>query len=461
MVVLTFSGQAIADAQPLAFAADVVSRQRRPCVVAVPALAGIEDRLEQVVRLASDGRSQAARAVAARVADRHRDLAERTAGTAAPQLTAWIRTVQKDIEDAVVQAAETRSEPSRMRERIVAAGPSLAGRLVAAAFRQAGIRAVSVEANQLFGPGAGDQAASQPSPDVTARLQRALEHALGTEEVAIVAGGIAEAGTRTTESSPCCASVGAVMLAAATGARELQVWTSADGVLAADPSVVGTALTVPQLSFAEAVELARWGRPAIHPATLALATSRGTPIVIRNVRRPDLPGTVINGQPAVARGAPAALAWRRQAAALRVTSSDSRAPVLMRRILDLCRESGDEPFVTPVSVSTVIAAFTDTRCAGRVAAAARNFADVSGLDDVALLSAVGESLAADPRVAGEVLHAVEDATVHACARQPSGRSLTMVLDDADMERAMRRVYDRFFRSGEAGSPDSVENGGRA
>jgi aspartokinase len=164
---------------------------------------------------------------------------------------------------------------------------------------------------------------------------------------------------------------------------------------------------------------------------------------------------VIDGQPARSPSAPAALAWRRGAAAFQLSSPDTRAPVFMRRILDLCGDAQGAPAAPPFAAclagSSVVIAFDDRGHAHRVAAAARDFARVMPLDDVALLSAVGESLAAEPQVAAGVLEALHDVTIHASVHHPSGRSLTMLVDDADAGEAMRRVYERFFGAGSAES----------
>ncbi len=419
MVVLTFSGPAVADAQPLALAAAVVGRQTGPRVVVMPPLAGILERLDQMIGFAREGRTRAARALAGRVAERHRDLVRKAAPGAAADVIASIDAKHSEIEGLMTGAH--RGVSPEANDAVQAAGGMLSSAIMVAVLRESGVAATRVGAT---GPGS---IAQQVAPI----LER---------------GGV-----------PVIAGTKAPMLSAATvsaaiGAREIQVWTEADGVLAADPCMVPAAHSVPQLSFAEALELARWGVRSLHAGSLQLASSRHTPIVIRNARRPDRPGTVIDGQQAAGAAVPAALACRRGAAALQFSSDDTRAPVFMRRILDWCGQSGEPQFVAAISGKAVTVAFDDPRGAEAVTQAAREFAHVTRLDDVALLSAVGEGLAADPRIAARILDAVQDVTVHASAQHPSGRSFTMLLDDADAGEAMKRVYERFFAPAGASGP---------
>ena len=87
---------------------------------------------------------------------------------------------------------------------------------------------------------------------------------------------------------------------------EIQIWTDVDGMLTADPRVVPTPRVVPQLSFAEASELAYFGAKVLHPSTILPAVSKNIPVRILNSRRPENPGTLITAE-----GAAAAGSWRR------------------------------------------------------------------------------------------------------------------------------------------------------
>ena len=81
-------------------------------------------------------------------------------------------------------------------------------------------------------------------------------------------------------------SAGAV--AAAMGAARLELWKDVAGYLNADPGVVASARTVPELSFAEARQLADLGSPVLHPGCLAPLAGLA---IETSVRSFDGPGT--------------------------------------------------------------------------------------------------------------------------------------------------------------------------
>ena len=85
----------------------------------------------------------------------------------------------------------------------------------------------------------------------------------------------------------------AAIVAAALGARELEIWTHVDGILTADPAKVTKAFSIPELSYEEAMELSHFGDSVIYPPTLQPALDKQIPIRIRNAFNPVFEGTAI------------------------------------------------------------------------------------------------------------------------------------------------------------------------
>ncbi len=66
-----------------------------------------------------------------------------------------------------------------------------------------------------------------------------------------------------------------------------------DGILTADPRMVASALTVRQLTYEEAAELARFGARVLHPKTIEPVINQRIPIRVCNSYAPDKVGTLI------------------------------------------------------------------------------------------------------------------------------------------------------------------------
>src|SRR5262249_12608509 len=76
-------------------------------------------------------------------------------------------------------------------------------------------------------------------------------------------------------------------------ATEVWIWTDVDGVLTADPRICPAATTLPEITFAEAIELAYYGAKVIHPKAAYPAMDGGIPVWIKNSFRPEVAGTKI------------------------------------------------------------------------------------------------------------------------------------------------------------------------
>lgn len=85
----------------------------------------------------------------------------------------------------------------------------------------------------------------------------------------------------------------ASLVAAASNAQCVQIWTDVDGILSADPRVVDDVFVIPRISYSEAMELSYFGAQVIHPKTVVPTLEKNIPIVIKNTLNPNASGTII------------------------------------------------------------------------------------------------------------------------------------------------------------------------
>ena len=95
----------------------------------------------------------------------------------------------------------------------------------------------------------------------------------------------------------------AAILGAGLDATVIEIWTDVDGVLTADPRKVKKAFTIPNMTYAEAMEMSHFGAKVIYPPTIQPALLKKIPLVIKNTFNPTFIGTFIsdktdsNGRP--------------------------------------------------------------------------------------------------------------------------------------------------------------------
>ena len=201
--------------------------------------------------------------------------------------------------------AVLREVAPRSLDAVAAIGEILSSRIVAAALAARGLPAEWIDPRGLIvTDNSFTTAAAADARDV-----RAPERDAGP-----AARGRARAGHRRVRRPPPPTGVtttlgrggsdySASIIGAGLAADEIQIWTDVDGMLTADPRVYPAPQLVPQLSFAEAAELAYFGAKVLHPKTIHPALARAIPVRILNSRRPEGPGTRIIARPDAAPGA--------------------------------------------------------------------------------------------------------------------------------------------------------------
>jgi diaminopimelate decarboxylase/aspartate kinase len=94
----------------------------------------------------------------------------------------------------------------------------------------------------------------------------------------------------------------AALLAGRLQARNLEIWTDVPGLFSADPRLIPTARLLMDVDYSEALEMAASGARVVHPRCIRAAAETQTPLLIKDVNRPEVSGTRIGAAPACAPG---------------------------------------------------------------------------------------------------------------------------------------------------------------
>jgi aspartate kinase len=451
-VVMKFGGTSVADPEAIGRVASIVRRQMEtgggaPPVVVVSALSKVTDRLIAAAKSAEEGDGDAAAAALSELLNRHRSVASSlTTGPAQAELLEQV-TAEFEALISLVRALSVLREVSpRSLDAVVAVGELTSSRIVTAALKDRGIPAACVDSRAVLATD-GEHMAAVPDMDETCARMRAHVSPLRAKGQVVVLGGFigATANGITTTLGRGGSDYSAAIFGACLDVGEIQIWTDVDGMLTADPRVVPQPRLVPQLTFAEASELAYFGAKVLHPATILPAVAKNIPVKILNSHRPDNPGTTITSQAGTPEGQFTALACKRDVTVIDITSSRMlMAYGFLRRLFEVF-----ERFRTPVDVVTtsevsVSVTVDDTRRLDAIVENLRHFADVSCERDMALVSAVGENLHEDPTLFGRAVTALGRIPLRLVSQAASRRNITFVLRNADAPQAMALLHEKFF-----------------
>jgi len=452
-VIMKFGGTSVADAEAMGRVIAIVRQQiaanandKLPVIV-VSAMSKVTDRLIETGRLAGIGDTAGAAKTMDDLLERHIGVAGGlVSGDRLAALTAQLREDFAAETTAVRQLAAHSEVTPRDHDALVAMGELASSRIVAAAFAERGVPAVWVDARRVL---VTDADHTQALPDMEATLGRTREE-LGTRvaagQVPVTGGFIGStAGGVTTTLGRGGSDYSAAIFGACLDVDEIQIWTDVDGMLTADPRVVPEPKLVPQLSFAEASELAYFGAKVLHPATILPAVAKNIPVRILNSRRPEVTGTIITANGRSGGPAMTALACKRGVTVVDITSSRMlMAHGFLRRLFEVFerfKTSVDVVTTSEVSVSVTV---DNPRRLEDIASNLKNFAEVSRESDMAIVCAVGENLRADPTLFARAVNALDRIPLRLVSQAASRRNITFVMRDADAPEAMKRLHQAFF-----------------
>jgi aspartokinase/homoserine dehydrogenase 1 len=303
--VMKFGGTSVGDASCIGQVADLIlndSREGR-VVVVVSAMCGVTDRLIEGAALAQAGRLKPALTILGEVRSQHETAARLLIGSVAAD-KAFAHKMQNLIGEGTrlcERTARLRALTPHMSDSISSIGERLCAPLVAAALAERGAACEPIEATELIVTdsryGAAEPCMTLTRERCLARLGPLLERGL----IPVVTGFIAASleGALTTLGRG-GSDYSATILAAALEAHDVVIWTDVDGLLTADPRLVGDARTLREISYHEASTLARYGAKVLHPRTLHALGRMESPVWIRNTFAPERDGTKItpDGPPA-------------------------------------------------------------------------------------------------------------------------------------------------------------------
>ncbi len=449
---MKFGGTSVKDRAAIERLIAIVGRAPQPVVV-VSALSGVTDRLLGIAAEAAAGDIDAARGNVKALRERHHTVASVITDDALRKTVIADLDKEFDELDRIVGALAVLGDVSpRWFDTIAATGELASSRIVAAALTAHGHPAAWVDSRTVIVTTDEFMAAPPIFDRTDTALRAAIEPIIAKKRIPVLGGfvGATERGVTTTLGRGGSDYTGAIV-GAAIGADEIQIWTDVDGMLTADPRVVDAPQVAPHLSFAEASELAYFGAKVLHPATIQPAVARDIPVRILNSQRPANAGTLITAKRPTTDGAVTAIASKTGVTVVSITSTRMlMTHGFLRRLFEVFERHKTAVDVVTTSEVSVSVTIDDRRRLPAIIEDLTEFAEVSTENDLALICAVGDGIAADRTFPVRLLSAIDGVPLRMVSQAASRRNVTIVIAASDLPTALNRLHDRFF--GEAAAP---------
>jgi aspartate kinase len=225
----------------------------------------------------------------------------------------------------------------------------------------------------------------------------------------------------------------------------VQIWTDVDGLLTCDPRLVPGARVIDRLSFEEAAELAQFGAK-LHPRTLEPAVEANIPVRVLNTHNPSSPGTLITRTTGGAAG-PRSIARKKGVTMVHVMSNKMLGThgFLARffTVFEQLKISVDLIATSEVSVTVTV---DETHDIDELLRRLKEMGEVETSDGQCIVAVVGQNLMSDSRTGARILETLHGIPVKMISLGRSGLNLSIVVDDADADRAVQAIHRALFEA---------------
>ena len=459
--VMKFGGTSVGDALCIRKVAEIIQKGAREneLVIVVSAMRGVTNKLIEAATAAEANNRERFTAILGELRQQHETTIEILIHSQIERnhLRDKVRSLLAECQQWCEETANSGELTSRMKDAISSLGERLSAPMLAAALDRYGLVGESIEATELI---VTDDFHGEAEPKMALtreRCENRLRPLLLKGIVPVVTGfiGATEEGTLTTLGRG-GSDYSASIVGAALEAQEVIIWTDVDGILTADPRLVPSAVTIPQISYREASELAHYGAKVLHPKTLRPVMEDGIPVWIRNTFAPGKRGTKVTPIGNANRGGVKALTATAEAALLRLAAPFASASDVIARILVSAKRVRADILMISKSPSrddllVVVAKAVAPKLAdalGDEFTAELSSAAVDSLEinsEVSIVTVVGENLSVVKQVVAQATELLKQDKVQivAVGQGSSACNVSFVVESKDLSAALAVTHNEF------------------
>lgn len=465
-LVMKFGGSSIGTTTALTQVLSIVLHEREQwdrLVLVASALDGVTDALIEAAHLAQLGNQRGYRRIVANLRTRHLALIEEL-----PLSTTERTALQAEIDRLLFDMLDVYQNMSQVPETnlqqafdaTIGVGEKLSARIIAALLRQNELRSVAIDSTSLV---VTDDVFGNATPNlpltktqITNNLLPILERGI----IPVVTGfiGATQSGKPTTlgrGGSDYTASVVGVSI----NTTEIWIWADVDGMMSADPREISNARVIPALSYDEVAEMAYFGARILHARMIGPLRQQQIPLRVKNVFKPQQPGTLIHNLPPD-RSHPIKAVTSIPGLALTTERTGTASPMsaLVDKTLFMTAHNQADVMISSQSSSHSFVCFLIPTSAGPDAVHSIRQSLEENLNEnpetqiwtiqsVSIVTAISANLDELPQSMATIVHALDRIRILAMAQGPSHCSLSLVVDTQNAEETLERIHQLVINSG--------------
>ncbi|UNY98642.1 bifunctional aspartate kinase/homoserine dehydrogenase I [Zhouia spongiae] len=459
MKVLKFGGTSVANAENIKRVKDIVqnSVKEQKIAVVVSALGGVTDLLLETALLASHQNEKYAELLQ-EIEKRHIDTIRELIPVSSQSKVLSAVKREFNVLETLLEGAFLIGETTpKLSDKIVSYGELLSSFIINEYFEAEKLNSVHKDSRTLiitndnFGKGIVDFPTTN----------QLCETYFGTVsyDIVVVPGFVASSqGGNSTTLGRGGSDYTASIIAAATNAQKLEIWTDVSGMYTANPRLVKQAVAISEISYEEAMELSHFGAKVLYPPTIQPVLAKGIPMHIKNTFDPEAKGTLItknsNGTKRAVRG----ISHIENIALLSLEGSGMVGiPGISKRLFEVLSTGEiNVVLITQASSEHSIClgiSQDDVRKAGYLINEAFAYEISLGKikpsiveNNLAIVALVGDNMKSHQGLSGRMFSSLgmNNVNIRAIAQGASERNISAVIDLKDVKKALNTLHEKFF-----------------
>ena len=458
MKILKFGGTSVANASNIKKVTQIVSRNSATqTIIVVSALGGVTDLLLSALNKASK-KDLGYEKVLSTLEERHlTSIKELFPLQEQSSILSHIKSSLNELETLIRGAYLIGEYTPRLSDKVVSYGELLSSFIISSYFKSSGLDATFKNGRQLIFT---DESFGNAKVDFDLTNTTCSNYFSNTKTTYTVVPGFvaSSANGSSTTLGRGGSDYTAAIIAAATNASSLEIWTDVSGMYTANPKLVKQAKSVSQISYEEAMELSHFGAKVLYPPTIQPVLSREIPIWIKNTFAPDEEGTLItssdHGQGKTVRG----ISHIEGIALLSLEGPGMVGiPGISKRFFEtlslhgisvvlITQASSEHSICIGISMNDAQRAELAINTAFEFEISSQRIRPVLVELDLSIIALVGDHMKSHQGLSGKMFSTLgrNNVNIRAIAQGASERNISAVIKSGNVKKALNALHEEFF-----------------
>lgn len=227
----------------------------------------------------------------------------------------------------------------------------------------------------------------------------------------------------------------ASIIGSAIDTEVVEIWTDISGFHNNDPRFVENTVSLEELAFEEAAELAYFGAKILHPSSVLPARKKNIPVLLKNTLEPNHPGTKIHG--GAKYSGVRAIAAKGGITMINIRSGRMLlAYGFLRKVFEIF-----EQYKTPIDMITtsevaVSLTIDNDEFLADIRRELSDFGEITVVKNQCIVAIVGQIEADNAGVASQIFTALKEVPVHMISYGGSKFNISVLIDEANKNKAL-------------------------